>query len=153
MSAPTIHGKTVLVTASNVLDAVASDLLQIKMQDGLRWADLGDVLGKSEDQAAKYADGSAEIGIVAYAKARAQWNGRFTGSLDRLIEQARPEGNGHHAQSCLLKAALGLSVALEDGNITVEEVRANRTTLEAARDAINGQLARLGPVARAECGA
>jgi hypothetical protein len=145
VSNPTIHGKKVLVTASSVLDAVASDLLRIKMDDGLRWADLGEVLGKSEDQAAKYADGSAEMGVVAYAKARAQWNGRFTGSLDRLIEQAEPQGNPHYAQSCILKAALALSVALEDGDLDIGEVLANRSTLEAARDAINGQLARLAP--------
>ncbi|WP_324807171.1 hypothetical protein SH584_11365 [Sphingomonas sp. LY29] len=143
MSVPTIHGKRIAVTASNVLNAIGNDLLQIKMQDGLRWADIGEILGKSEDQAAKYADGSASMDVVAYAKGRTAWNGRFTGSLDRLIEQAKPEANAHNAQSCILKAALALSVALEDGDLTVDEIRKNRATLEMARGAIDDQLARL----------
>lgn len=143
MSKPQIHGIRKQLTATNILAALGDDLLRIKMEDHLRWADIGEVLGKSEDQAAKYADASAEMCITAYAKGAAAWNGRFTGSLEKLINGARPQGNAHAAQSAILKAALALSVALEDGELTVEEVRANRATLEQARDAIDGQLARL----------
>ena len=135
-------------SASAVLDAVASELTTIKHEDGLTDADLGRVLGKSEDQASKYRTGLAEMGIVAFAAAKREWNGRFTGALDRLCVDSRPvAGDDRACESTVLKAVLALSVALEDGSITAEEVRANRGTLEAARDAIDAQLAKLRPAA------
>lgn len=133
-------------SASAVLDAVASELSTIKHEDGLTDADLGRVLGKSEDQAAKYRTGLAEMGVVAYAAAKREWNGRFTGALDRLCTDSRPAaGDDRRGQITLLEAALALSVALADGKIDKEEVRANRATLEAARDAIDDQLRKLRP--------
>jgi hypothetical protein len=81
---------------------------------------------------------------VAFARGKREWNGRFTGSCDRLCEDTRPgKINDHVATSSILKAALALSVALEDGEVDPEEVRANRATLENARDAIEAQLAKL----------
>lgn len=133
-------------SASAVLDAVAAELSAIKHEDGLTDADLGRVLGKSEDQAAKYRTGLAEMGIVAYAAAKREWNGRFTGALDRLCVDSRPvASDDRRGQITLLEAALALSVALADGKVTPEEVRANRATLEAARDAIDEQLSKLAP--------
>lgn len=143
MSNPSISGNRRPLTASNVLEALASDLSLIKSQDKMRWVDVGEVLGVGDDAAAKYADGSQAMSVVAYARGKAAWNGRFSGSLENLIDQNRPTTNPYAAQSAILKAALALSVALEDGELTVDEVRANRATLEAARDAIDGQLARL----------
>lgn len=136
-------------SASAVLDALAADLSTIKHEDRLTDADLGRVMGKSDDQAAKYRTGLAEMGVVAFAAAKREWNGRFTGTLDRLCEQSRPIGTEHDqaGQSAILKAALALSVALEDGEVDPGEVRANRTTLENARDAITAQLAKLRPAA------
>lgn len=137
-------------SASAVLDAVASELTTIKHEDKLSDADLGRVLGKSEDQAAKYRTGLAEMGIVAYAAAKREWNGRFTGALDRLCTDSRPaSADDRKGQITLLEAALALSVALADGKIEPEEVRANRSTLEAARDAIDQQLAKLRPAGEA----
>lgn len=144
MTAPIIHGKRPVFSASHVLDSIASELSLIKSQDSLTYADLGRVLGKSEDQAAKYCDGTAEMGVVAFASAKREWNGRFTGALDRLCHDSRPgEHDDRAATNSILKAALALSVALEDGNVDHEEVRANRATLENARDAIDAQLAKL----------
>lgn len=135
-------------SASAVLDAIASELSAIKHEDGLTDADLGRVLGKSEDQAAKYRTGLAEMGVVAFAAAKREWNGRFTGALDRLCVDSRPVSVDDRAcESTVLKAVLALSVALADGSITPEEVRANRATLENARDAIDAQLAKLRPAA------
>lgn len=145
MTDPTFAGKIRPITASNVLEAIADDLSLIKSEDRLRWVDIAEVLGVGDDQAAKYADGSAAMNVVAFAKGKAAWNGRFTGSLDKLVQRAAPVGTAYAAQSCILKAALALSVALEDGELTVDEVRANRSTLESARAAIDGQLARLMP--------
>lgn len=144
MSEPPIHGKRRVITASMVLTALGDALMQIKSEDGLTWGDLGVILGKSEDQAAKYAEGSAEMGAYALYRAKMAWNGRFTGKADRLIGEASDPVDAQLAQSRILKAALALSVALEDGDLSIAEVQSNRSTLENARDAIDAQLARLG---------
>lgn len=149
MSKPSIHGKAKRLTASNILEAVGDDLLHIKMEDKDRWTDLGEVLGVSEDQAAKYADATAAMNIVAFARGWAEWGTRFTGSLERLIEGAIGAPCPHQTQSKILKACLAIEEAKEDGELTVEDIRSNRTTLEHARDAIDAQLARLGPKAGA----
>lgn len=148
MSAPTIHGKGPIFSASNVLEAVGSELSLIKSQDRLTYADLARVLGKSDDQAAKYCDGTAEMGIVAFASAKREWNGRFTGALDRLCHDSRPSQQQHDRarESQVLRAALTLSIALADDNeITADEVRENRATIEAARDALTELLGKLAP--------
>lgn len=145
MNAPPIHGNRRTITASSILEAVGDDLLHIKMEDRLRWADLGEVLGKSEDQAAKYADGSASMDIISFAKGRSAWGSRFTGSLDRLIESGAGSPCAVQTQSRLLKAALAIEEAKEDGDLSVADIQANRSVLEHARDALDAQLARLGP--------
>jgi len=137
-----------IFSASHVLQAIAAELSTIKHEDGLTDADIGRVLGKSEDQAAKYRTGLAEMGIVAFAAGKREWNGRFTGALDRLCETSRP---GVHcdrsALTALITASAEMSKACEDGVITPEEVRDSRPQLEAARDAIEAQLAKLRPAA------
>lgn len=135
-------------SASAVLDAVAADLSAIKEQDGLTDADIGRVVGKSEDQAAKYRTSLAEMGIVAFAAAKREWNGRFTGTLDRLCEETRPgKVCDHTALTYILEAAAVISKMLEDGTIRPGEVRDHRKELEAARDAIDVQLNKLRPAA------
>lgn len=134
-------------SASAALEAAGRALNEIKSQDRLTWADLGAVLGKSEDQAAKYADGTATMDFITFYRGKREWNGRFTGYIDRLCVDSRPgtvdDRRGH---TTILEAALALSVALQDGKVTPEEVRANRSTLEAAKDAIEAQLCKLRPV-------
>lgn len=148
MSKPTIHGKRRAFSASAVLEAVAGDLAQIKAEDHLTYADLGAVLGKSEDQAAKYCAAEADMGLVSYARGKREWNGRFTGSLERLCDATRPgKVDDRLCHTSLLEAALAFAVALQDGDFSPEEVRANRATLENARDAIDAQLAKLRPAA------
>jgi hypothetical protein len=146
VSKPTIHGKRHALSASSVLDAIARDLSEIKADDRLTFADLGRILGKSDDQAAKYCDGTAEMSVTTYAFARERWNGRFTGRLDRLIGESRGETmDDRTKESCLLKAALALSLALADDDLSDDEIKANRKTLEEAADAIDHLLRRLGP--------
>lgn len=142
MSAPNIHGNRPVFSASTVLEAVGDELALIKSQDKLTWVDVGAILGVSDDMAAKYADGSAAMNIVAFARGKREWNGRFTGKLDQLCVDTRPCSDADRTrQSKVLKAALALSMALEDdGEITPDEVRASRATLEAARDAIDAVL-------------
>ena len=147
MTTPIIHGKRPVFSASTVLEAIAAELSAIKATDNLTDADLGRVLGKSEDQAAKYRTGLAEMGVVAFAAAKREWNGRFTGAFDRLCVDSRPAAMSDRNAGCkVLKAALALAEALEDDDeIDIKEVRKNRSELEAARDAIETQLAKLGP--------
>ena len=135
-------------SASAALECIALALSEIKHEDGLTDGDIGAILGKSEDMAAKYRTGLATMDAVTFARGKREWNGRFTGYLDQLCEQSRPgladDRKGH---TSLLEAALAFSVALEDGKFDPEEVRANRSTLEAARDAIDDQLRKLRPAA------
>jgi len=133
-------------SASNAVDALAMALTEIKEQDHLTDADIGAVLGKSDDQAAKYRTGLATMDAVTFGRGKREWNGRFTGYFDRLCEDSRPsKRDDHHAQTSILAAALAMSKALEDGNVSEAEVLANRATLENARDAICDQLAKLRP--------
>lgn len=135
-------------SASAVLDAIASELTTIKHEDGLTDADIGRVLGKSEDQAAKYRAGLAEMGVVAFAAGKREWNGRFTGALDRLCEDSRPgKVCDHSTLTALLDLGARLAKALEDGSIEPEEVRQNRAQLENVRDMIDAQLSKLRPAA------
>jgi hypothetical protein len=133
-------------SASAVLDAVAAELSTIKHEDNLTDADLGRVLGKSEDQAAKYRTGLAEMGIVAFAAAKREWNGRFTGALDRLCAESRPiASDDRPILTALFDLGSRLSKALEDGEIKPSEVRDSRAQLEGFRDMIDEQLRKLGP--------
>lgn len=142
MSAPRLHGNRAVFSASHVLDAISSALATIKHEDKLTYADLGAVLGKSEDQAAKYCDGSATMDAVTFARGKREWNGRFTGLYDRLCVDSRPTvAHDREHESCVLRAALALSIALSDDNeITPREVAANRSTIENARDALDEML-------------
>lgn len=132
-------------SASAVVDEVADALSAIRREDGLTFADMAATLGKSEDQAAKYCAGSATMDLVTFARAKREWNGRFTGGLDRLCADTRPVSDADRArQNKVLKAALALSIALEDDDeITPAEVRANRATIECARDALDELLRKI----------
>lgn len=129
-------------SASSVLDTVGDALSVIRREDGLTFDDMGAVMHKSADQAAKYCAGSAQMDLITYARCRREWNGRFDGALDRLCHDSRPNKRGsRNIQPAVLKAALAMAQALEDdGEISPKEVRENRATLEDARDAIDGLL-------------
>ena len=144
MTAPTLHGKKPTYSASNAVEALGRAIAEIKHQDSLTWADIGAVLGKSEDQAAKYADGTATMDAITYGRGKREWNGRFTGYFDRLCVDSRPSGvSDHSTLTAVLNAAASLSHALEDGEVSPEEVREHRSELEAASDAIQEQLKKL----------
>lgn len=147
MSDPAIVGKKPTYSASNALAAIGKALGEIKAEDGLTWADIGAELGVSDDQAAKYADGSAAMNAVTFGRGKRAWNGRFTGYFDRLCVDSRAgKVNDHDGQSAVLKAALALHSACVGGHISPEDIRANRAALEQARDALEEQLGKLRPV-------
>ena len=143
MSDPLIHGKAKTVSASDVVNSLADALGEIRRQDRLTWADMGVILGKSDDQAAKYADASAVMDITTFWRARAAWGSRFTGYFDRLTAE-QIKSDDRHDHTTVLAAALAIALALEtDNEITPREVRAMRKELESARDAIEAQLKKL----------
>lgn len=144
-----IHLGRRVFSASNVRDLIAETLEAIKEEDGLTYADMGRILGKSGDRAEAYCKGDfSDMSGFSLLAAWREWNGRFIGPIRDLVENSRP---GKHcdqsALTSLITAASGLSRALEDGSITPAEVRDNRTVLENARDAIEAQLAKLRPAA------
>lgn len=145
MSKPLIHGNTATLTASLIRAAIAQDLSQIKSEDGLTFADIGRILGKSEDQAAKYCDGTACMDAVTFQFARKEWNGRFTGSVDALVTGARRNRtNDRSKATAICRANMALSLALEDDDeASPEEVRKMRRDLEEGREAIDELLRRL----------
>ena len=144
MSDQTIHGETAPYSASRALSALGKALGEIKAADHLTYADLGAVLGRSEDQAAKYCEGTATMDAVTFGRAKKEWGGRFTGYFDRLCDNCQPgRASDRQCESSVLKAALALSVALQDGKITPAEIRAERGTIEDARDALEGLLVKL----------
>jgi hypothetical protein len=53
------------------------------------------VLGKSEDSAAHYCDGSATMDAVTFGRGKKEWGSRFTGYFDRLCEAPRRAGRSH----------------------------------------------------------
>lgn len=125
-------------SASNAVAVLADALGEIKRDDHLTYADIGAVLGKSEDQAAKYADGSATMDVVTFGRGRREWGARFTGLFDMLCEHGRPaRGAPHKALTTIMEAVCALSRALEDGDFDSADVAGMLTELIEARDAIN----------------
>lgn len=146
MSGRSIVGKRPAFSASGALEAIGSALRHIKVEDGLTWADVGAVLGVSDDQAAKYAEGTATMNAVTFGRGKREWNGRFTGPFDRLCETSRPGGDCDHSTlTAVLDLGVRISRALEDGSFDLADVRNNRRQLEDVRDAIEAQLHRLVP--------
>jgi hypothetical protein len=143
MSNPTFHGKP--LTSSRILKAVGDDISKIKSEDELTWVEVGEILGVSDDQAAKYADGSASMNLVTYTKGRIAWNGRFTGSLDKLVEGSAGQVDGHHVLTLLFTAGGAIAKALEDGALSDHEILKARKNLEDLKAAIDKLLARITP--------
>jgi hypothetical protein len=145
MSARTSSASRRRLSASQIRQAIADDLMQIKTDDGLTFDDIGRVLGKSPDMAARYCDGTASMCAETYTFGREAWNGRFTGRLDALIAGCPDQTDDRKKHSSILRASLAISLMLEDQSIDEGEIRDNRKTLEEARDAIEKLLSRVAP--------
>jgi hypothetical protein len=133
-------------SASNALAALGEALADIKREDGLTFADLGAVLGKSDDQAAKYTDGSATMDVVTFGRGRREWGARFTGRFDLLCEAARRGAGGDRgALTVILVLVTELNRALEDEEVCEDDAEEMRVNLLEARAAIDGLLAKIPP--------
>ena len=85
MNAPHFHGRRRTLTASGAVDAQNAILTAIKTEDGATWADIGRVLGKSEDRAAAYANTGAVIDLPTFLAGCHEWGGRFADPLLSLV--------------------------------------------------------------------
>lgn len=144
MPEPRFHGIRPTFSASLVLSNLGNSLSLIRTEDKLTWADIGAVLGKSEDQAAKYADGTAEMGVVAYARGKREWNGRFTGSLMRLCyEGEKPQCNDRLTAVKVAQVGMLFNEALASSDaVPTALIHTNRSIIEGLRDSLDALLRR-----------
>ena len=81
MAAPNFFGEISRMPERRALSLIGTALLQLKNEDGLTLKDMGQILGKSDDMVALYIAGEAEMGVLAWLRARAQWDERL---IDKL---------------------------------------------------------------------
>ncbi|MEH3121113.1 MAG: hypothetical protein PGN16_03890 [Sphingomonas phyllosphaerae] len=128
MSDPHIHNRYRTIPASKMLTTLGESLERIKAQDGATDGDLGAVLGKSDDTAARYRTGLAEMPVVAFLRGCREWDGRFANDVLALVGMRLAPIDGSAAcdgRSAIkvLGALIGKKAeALEDGVITDDEV-------------------------------
>ena len=143
MSNPLIHGRYRTVPASKLLKTLGDSLGRIKARDELTFVDVGRVLGRGDDAAGKYAEGTAEMGVVAFLLGCAAWDGSFANDVFALIGmQLSPTESSAATDRDALIALTGLlhevAVALaDDGKIDDRELAEMRHALEAAGRAID----------------
>ncbi|SDC30130.1 hypothetical protein SAMN05444678_102240 [Sphingomonas sp. YR710] len=124
-----IHGKRRSFAVSDALSTLGADLAKIREEDGLTWADVGRVLGKSDDRAADYAKAISEMPVSAFLLGLREWNGRFGGRVLAMIGQqigplSSADMSDNERLSHLLHLAHLLSLALlDDGQVDDGELR------------------------------
>lgn len=142
MTPPQIHGKRRSFSVSDALDTLGNDLKLIREEDKLTWADVGRVLGKSDDRAQDYAKGLSEMGFTAFLLGALEWKGRFTGNVMAMIGQQMAaldaaDMSDNERLAKLLHLAHMLSLALlDDGQVDDDELRGIGSA--ALDDAIRG---------------
>lgn len=143
MTAPIIPGRYRTVPASTLLATLGDSLGRIKDRDKLTYVDVGRVLGKSDDQAGKYRDGTADMGVVSLLLGIREWDGAFINDVLGLVGmKVVPLESSAATDRDALPAITGLlhqvAVALaDDGKIDDRELMAMRTELTEAGRAID----------------
>lgn len=95
MTSRTSTAKCRVVSSNDIKEALGNALLKIKSDDNLTWEDMGAALGKSDDQAASYAAGHADMPVTAFFRGKAKFGRRFTHAADALYgmdDDAAPVG-------------------------------------------------------------
>ncbi|MBB5697019.1 hypothetical protein [Sphingomonas yantingensis] len=137
MTAPHFHGRYRTISASLMLETLGASLSTIKDQDKATDADLGAVLGKSDDRAAAYRHGDADMGAVSLLRGIAAWDGRFANDALALVGfRLVPIEAGTASDAASLTATCALlakkAKALEDGVIDDDELEEMWPEIEAA---------------------
>ena len=138
MTAPHIHGPYRTVPASLLLSTLGDSLEAIKSEDRATDADLGQVVGKHEDTAARYRTGLAEMGVVSFLRGCREWDGRFANPVLALVGmRLTPIDAGSGSDRGSVTALCGLigeiaQAVEDDGAVDDAELAAMRPALEAA---------------------
>lgn len=149
MTAPHIHGRYRTIPASLMLDTLGASLTAIKARDGATDSDLGAVLGKSDDRAAAYRAGGADMGVVSFLRGCREWDGCFANSVLGLVGMkivpVEPEAVDDQASvTTVLSLAIALSAELEkDGEVDDDDLQRHQFVIERAGHIIDGYRERL----------
>lgn len=128
MTAPHLHGTRRTFSASAAVDVQNNILTSIKSEDEATWADMGRVLGKSDDRAAAYANTASPIDLPTFLAGCREWGGRFADPLLSLVggrwADAGAICTSDDPASLTLAQLLPAIITAElDGITTVEEVQ------------------------------
>lgn len=127
MTTPHIHGPRRTFSASSAVDTQNAVLTAIKTEDSATWADIGRVLGKSDDRAAAYANTASAIDLPTFLSGCREWGGRFADPLLALVggrwADAGSVCTSDDPASITLATLLPSIIAAElDGVTTAEEL-------------------------------
>lgn len=127
MIAPHIHVRRKTFSASAAVDTQNAVITGIKQEDGATWADVGRVLGKSDDRAAAYANTASPIDLPTFLAGCHEWGGRFADPLLALVggrwADAGAICTGDDPASLTLASLLPAIIAAElDGVTTATEL-------------------------------
>lgn len=154
MADPLIAPRYRIPSASLLVEKAAESLHVIKDADGHTDAELGAILHKSGDQAAKYRTGLAEMGMVAFLRACSAWNGRFAndvlGEIGMKLVPVEAESQCDRKFATMLaRLKLMVAEALEDdGAIDPEELDGMQAVLDDVGRAVDARRGRSSTVAR-----
>jgi hypothetical protein len=122
MNAPYIHGRRRTFSASAAVDAQNAVLTSIKTDDGATWADMGRVLGKSDDRAAAYANTASPLDMPTFLAGCREWGGRFADPLLALVggrwAEAGAYCTGDESAALTLANLLPAVIAIEADHLT-----------------------------------
>lgn len=122
MNAPYIHGRRRTFSASAAVDAQNAVITAIKTEDAATWADMGRVLGKSDDRAAAYANTASPIDLPTFLAGCHEWGGRFADPLLALAggrwADAGAICSGDENAALTLATLLPAVIAIEADNLT-----------------------------------
>lgn len=149
MTAPTNNGRYRTVSASKLLETLGASIGRIKSRDELTYADVGRVFGKGDDQAAKYKEGIAEMGVTSFLFGCKEWDGSFANDAlgligMKLVTIETDAATDRDTLSALTGLLHEVAVALaDDGKIDDRELLSMRDELDAAGRAIDALRERL----------
>lgn len=136
MSKPLIHGSRGIVPASKLVEVIGSTIDAIRKEDKLTWNDVGVAIGRSDDQAAKYAEGTATMDAPTFLRACNAWNGRFANPVFALFnlhieeQSARNVGDVPHLLLGMTHLSASLQQAMLDQQIDDDEILAMHAYIE-----------------------
>ncbi|MET3826539.1 hypothetical protein ABIC16_002232 [Sphingomonas sp. PvP055] len=132
-----------------MLDTLGESLKAIKERDGATDSDLGAVLGKSEDRAAAYRAGAADMGVVSFLRGCKEWDGCFANGVlglvgMKLVPIEAESVDDQASVTTLLSFAMALSGELEkDGKVDDEDLERHQFVIERLGKIIDGYRERI----------